>query len=198
KVLDLTDEEWASIQDIALNVFYDDGEGYIDLGIDNIFDLDDDGDLIASFDGTWLSLNRQIVPYYWIDRVDDGDAYLIRGYIPAILNRGTEGETEVQIMLQFDDQNPYGYITGARIVYDADVTGTAAKGLIALKKGDTLDFICDYYDYAGNYQAKHFFGNQFVVNGPIEIANIAMENNRSVATYQLADIYGNYFYTPSF
>ena len=198
KVLDLTDEEWASIQDIALNVFYDDGEGYIDLGIDNIFDLDDDGDLIASFDGTWLSLNRQIVPYYWIDMVDDGDAYLIRGYIPAILNRGTEDETEVQIMLQFDDQNPYGYITGARIVYDADVTETAAKGLIALKNGDTLDFICDYYDYEGNYQAKHFFGNQFVVNGPIEIANIAMENNRSVATYQLADIYGNYFYTPSF
>ena len=101
-------------------------------------------------------------------------------------------------MLQFDDQNPYGYITGARIAYDADVTETAAKGLIALKNGDTLDFICDYYDYEGNYQAKHLFGNQFVVNGPIEIRNIAMENNRSVAMYQLSDIYGNYFYTPSF
>ena len=198
KVLALTEEEWACIEDVALNVFYDDGEGYIDLGIDNVFDFNADGDLIASFDGTWLSLNRQIVPYYWIETIDEGDAYMIKGYIPAMLNKGTDGEQQVEIMLQFDDQNPYGYITGARIHYSEDVTGTLAKGLIALKEGDTLDFLCDYYDKQGNYQANYYFGEQFVVNGPIEIANIAIENNRSVANYQLTDIYGNSFWTPTF
>ena len=198
KVLALTEEEWESIQSVALNVFYDDGTGFIDLGIDNVFDFNDDGDLIASFDGTWLSLNRQIVPYYWIETIEDGDAYMIKGYIPAILNKDTDGETQVEVMLQFDDQNPYGYITGARIAYEPEVTETVAKGLIALKDGDTLDFLCDYYDYQGNYQENYYFGEQFVVNGPIEIANIAIENNHCVANYQLTDIYGNYFWTPSF
>ena len=55
----LTDDEWDLIQTIELNVFVDDGEGYIDLGLDNVFEFDNDGDLIVDFDGTWLSLDEK-------------------------------------------------------------------------------------------------------------------------------------------
>ena len=198
RVLDLTDEEWASVNDIALNVFYDDGKGYIDLGLDNVFEYVGENDLLASYDGTWLALNGQIVPYYYVDTTVDGDSYLISGYIPAILNKGKDNEKQIEIMLQFDDQNPYGFIVGGRIVYSNGETDTVSRGLVALKDGDTLDFICDYYDYDGNYSTSYYFGNQFVINGPIEISNVKIENNTTKANFRLLDIYGNYFWTPSF
>ena len=31
---------WAMVHDLELNVFYDDGEGYIDLGLDNVYEFD--------------------------------------------------------------------------------------------------------------------------------------------------------------
>ncbi|MBO7403118.1 MAG: peptidase C11, partial [Lachnospiraceae bacterium] len=35
-VISLSDDQWDMVKDIELNVMYDDGEGYIDLGMDNI------------------------------------------------------------------------------------------------------------------------------------------------------------------
>ena len=40
-------------------------------------------------------------------------------------------------------------MAGARIVY-GDETDTVMKGLIDIKPGDTLDFLCDYYSYDGS------------------------------------------------
>lgn len=39
KRLMLPEEQWDLIQQLELNVFYDDGEGYIDLGLDNVYTL---------------------------------------------------------------------------------------------------------------------------------------------------------------
>lgn len=193
-VLALTEEEWALIQKIELNVFYDDGEGYIDLGLDNVYGFNADGDLVADFDNTWIALNGQIVPYYLIDVVEDGEAYSIRGRVPAMLN-----DERVELILLFDDLNPYGVVAGARRVYDNGETDTIGKGLVQLKAGDVLDFLCDYYSYDGDYQSSYLFGDRFYVDGEkIEISNVSIEGGSTVASFCLTDLYHNTYWTPSF
>ena len=61
------------------NVFIDDGKGFIDLGLDNVYEYNSDGDLIMEYDGTWLALNGQIVSYYLISDDRTGDRYSIKG-----------------------------------------------------------------------------------------------------------------------
>lgn len=113
--------------------------------------------------------------------------------MPAYLN----GE-RVELILLFDDRNPYGVVAGARRVYENGETDAVMRGLIALRDGDTLDFLCDYYDYDGNYQASYMMGDRFVVDGEIEISNVAIEDNVSLASFRLTDIYGNAYWTPTF
>ena len=109
RVLQLAEEQWSLVHSLELNMFYDDGEGFIDLGFDNIFEFDEIGRLIGETDRTWLAINGQPVAYYYMDTVDDGTNYTITGRVPALLN----GE-RVNLILVFDNENPYGYIAGAR------------------------------------------------------------------------------------
>ncbi|MEX1307643.1 MAG: peptidase C11, partial [Eubacteriales bacterium] len=188
-VLSLTDDEWDMVQTLELNVFLDDGEGYIDLGLDNIFEFDDDGDLIMDYDGTWLALDRQIVAYYMISEEWSGDNYTITGYVPAELN----GE-EVQIILSFTNDVPYGEVLGARTVYD---DGSVAKGLTQLVDGDVLDFICYFYNYDETYDDSYYFGDPLTVSGEIEISNVSVGDDPVLFTYLLTDIYNNTYWLPA-
>ena len=76
-VLHLEEDQWNLVQTLELNLFYDDGEGYIDLGLDNVFDFNEAGDLKGIHDGTWLAINGQPVAYYHTTTVDDGNRYTI-------------------------------------------------------------------------------------------------------------------------
>ena len=130
RVLALSDEQWNLVQDVEQNVFLDDGEGFIDLGLDNVFEYNADGDLIMEYDGTWLALNGQIVSYYMTSDDRSGDSYSIKGRVPAMLN----GQL-VDIILVFDDQNPDGMVLGAQPKYDAETeTETVAKGLLGHRR----------------------------------------------------------------
>lgn len=190
-VLHLPDEQWELVQNIALNVFLDDGEGYIDLGMDNTYTWDEELDLVMDYDHTWISLNGQIVSYYFLDetRSDDG-SYEINGRVPALLN----GE-RVELMLQFTDANPYGSVLGAKRIYDAEETEQLAKGLIPLESGDTLDFLCDYYDYEGAYRDSYMLGEPLVVDGEIEIYNVDVGEAPCLVSYCLSDLYNNRYWT---
>ena len=68
------------VQDLQLNVFYDDGAGYLDLGLDNVYAFDGDGALLGEYDGTWLAIDGQPVAYYYVDSVFDCQEY----WTPAI------------------------------------------------------------------------------------------------------------------
>jgi len=57
----MSEEQWSLVQQMEMNVFIDDGEGFIDLGLDNVYEFNEDGDLVMEFDGTWLALNGNIV-----------------------------------------------------------------------------------------------------------------------------------------
>ena len=192
-VLNFPDEKWELVSNVLLNAFYDDGEGYIDLGLDNVYEFDNDGQLKIDFDGTWMALDGQVVPYYFISENHDGDSYTITGRVPALLN----GE-RVDIIIVFDNEtedNEYGYVAGARIVYENDETDTIARGLIKLKEGDKLEFLCDYYSYDQTYQASYKFGDPVIVKGEVEVSNVSLEGGKCLVTYCLTDIYENEFWS---
>ncbi|MDO5112256.1 MAG: hypothetical protein Q4E65_08125, partial [Clostridia bacterium] len=192
KVLKLTDEEWDMVQNVQLSVFLDDGEGYIDLGRDNTYTWDADSDLVMDYDRTWLALNGQIVSYYFLSETRDADGFVTKGRVPALLN----GE-RVNLMLQFDDKNPYGTLLGAELVYDETTTLTQAKGLVEIVAGDQIDFLCDYYGYDGSYQDSYMLGASMRATGAWEISNVDIGNDACKVSYCLTDIYGNDYWTES-
>ena len=187
----LSEEQWGLVNDLALSVFYDDGEGYIDLGLDNVFSFTDTGALKGDYDGTWLAIDAQPVPYYHTFDVYDGDAYTINGYVPCLVN----GE-RAELLLAFDDENPYGYIAGMRTVYAEGETDTVPKSVTELKDSDTIDFLCDYYGYDGTYQDSYLFGDQWTYHADAEISNVYIHADRVNATYRFTDLYGQNYWTP--
>lgn len=193
RVLHLTEEQWSLVHGLELNMFYDDGEGFIDLGFDNVFEFDENGLLIGETDRTWLAINGQPVAYYYIDTVDDGTNYSITGRVPALLN----GE-RVNLILVFDNENPYGYIAGARADYVDGETETVAKGMSELQVGDTLDFVCDYYSYDGSYLDSYFLGEQITVTEEMTISNVDVGVGNVLVTYRFTDIYNQQYWTPAF
>ena len=189
--ISLSEGQWNEVMDLALNVFVDDGAGYINLGLDNLYTLDGN-DLLAEFDGTWISIDRQPVAYYYLGTVENGeDEYLITGYVPALLN----GE-RVNLRLNFDHLRPDGYIAGAEPVYPGGETELQAKNLIQIGAGDQLQFLCDYYDYKGNYQDTYRLGDPITLGDSVEIANTPI-GKKTLATWRLTDIYQQHYWTPS-
>ncbi len=188
-IVKLSEAEWELVQDVNLNVFFDDGEGFIDLGLDNVFEIDDEGGLKIDYDGTWLTIDGHIISYYFLSSGEDINDFT--GRVPALLN----GQ-RVDIILVFDNGNPDGAVAGARIVYSGE-TGTAAKGLVEIKKGDKIDFICDYYTYDGEFEDSYLLGEQLVVDGDLEVSNMSVGDAKCKVTYLLTDIYNNTYWTPA-
>ena len=184
-------EQWSLINCLDLAMYYDDGSGYVDLGLDNVFEIDENGNLIAVVDGTWLSIEDQPVAYYHTDTIDDGVNYTITGYVPAYLN-----DTLVKLELIFDNDHPYGYIAGARLDYTGTGNETEARGLIELAAGDRIDFVCDYYTYSGEYEDSYYLGDTLVISDPdnIKISNTYV-GGEYIALYRLVDIYNQEYWT---
>lgn len=189
-VLQLEEEQWALVQSLELNVFYDDGAGYIDLGLDNVFAFDETGGLLGSYDKTWLAIEGQPVAYYHTATVDDGAAYSITGRVP-VMHNGQRAE----LLLTFDNDTPYGYVSGVRAVYTEGETDTIAKSGAALQPGDTLEFLCDYYSYDGGYLDSYLLGEPLTVpDTPLAISNVPLEGTVQ-ATYRFTDLYQQHYWT---
>ena len=188
----LPEEQWALVHSLDLNMFYDDGEGYIDLGLDNLYDFTPDGDLIAETDRTWIGINGQPVAYYHVDTTEVGDHYTITGRVPALLNG-----TRVNLWLVFDSENPRGYIAGAQADYEEKSTLTVAKNLIELSDGDKIDFLCDYYSYSGAYQDSYYLGETMTIKGKPVISNVDVGSGKLKLAYRFTDIYNQEYWTPS-
>lgn len=190
-VLRLDQDQWKLVHSLDLNFFYDDGEGFIDLGLDNVFDFDQEGNLLGNVEKTWLAVNGQPVAYYHESTVDDGEHYTITGYVP-VLHNGRRAE----LLLAFDDENPYGYAAGVRAVYGEGETGTIAKSDSALAEGDTLEFLCDYYGYDGTYQDSYLLGDPLTVPAEgLTVSDVPLEGNVR-ATYRFTDLYQQSWWTP--
>ena len=188
-VLKLTEEEWALIQTVELNVFVNDGEGYIDLGLDNTFSFDDDGDMLLDFDGTWLTLDGKLAAYYLVSDNENPDgSWTTIGRIPVLLN----GDL-MNLQVVFDEENPYGAVTGAYPFYENGETETSPKGLVPLQRGDKIEFLCDFYGYDGSYQSSHVLGTALTVTGNLKLENFKI-TNPAVPSFRITDIYGNHYW----
>ena len=189
----ISDDQWSYINTVDLAMYYDDGSGYVDMGLDNIFEIDDKGNLIADVDGSWLSINDQPVAFYHTESYgdsDDDDWYDI-GYVPAFLN-----DDLVKLEIIFDNEHPDGYIAGARLDYKKTDNETEARGLIDIESGDTIDFVCDYYTYNGEYEDSYFLGDRITVSDPEDLKiSYTYLGGDYIALYKLTDIYAQDYWT---
>lgn len=188
--ISLPEEQWKLVQTLHANLFYDDGEGYIDMGMDTVYDFDEYGNLLAPAEMTWLAINQQPVAYYHESTVDDGTSYSITGRIPVLYN-GDRAE----LVVEFTDANPYGSVVGVRRVYKNGETQTLAKTMDAVTDGDVIDFICDYYSYSGDYLDSYMLGDQLIVNGELEISDVYVDEAAANLTYLFTDIYNQQYWT---
>ena len=192
-IMTLPENQWELVHTLDKNLFYDDGTGFVDMGLDNVFTFDDEGNLIADTDDTWVAIEGQPVAYYHTDTTEFGDdRYSISGYVPAYLN-----DVRVNLIVVFDSDNPNGYIAGATTDYKNDETDTVAKSMIELEVGDTLDFVCDYYDYNGTYSDSYFLGEQMTVTENMEISNVSVGDGNLKISYCFTDIYNQTYWTES-
>ena len=191
QTMTLSNDQWKLVHRLDKNMFYDDGNGYIDLGLDNLFDYKD-GVLTADTDKDWLAVNGQVVAYYHTDSYDNGDEYCYSGYIPALLN----GE-RAQLLVSFDNKKPGGYITGARTDYQNGETDTIAKNDIEVHDGDRIDFVCDYYTYDGTYVDSYMIGEQIRVDGELKLSNVSVGEGKVKITYLFTDIFEQEYWSPA-
>lgn len=194
--MSLSEEQWQLVHDLDLNLFYDDGEGFIDLGLDNAFSFDEKGALIADETRSWVAVNSQPVAYYRLSTENNGEEYTITGRVPVRLNGNP-----ANLILVFDNAHPQGYVAGAAADYTGGETETAAKNLTELSAGDVIDFICDYYSYEGVYQDSYMLGDQLTVPeggmGALSVSNVDIGEGKARITYRFTDIYNQQYWSPA-
>ena len=188
----LTRDQWQLVTDLQLNVFVDDGEGYIDLGKDNIYEISDDGELLAQKNLTWVvasadGKNWQVVPYYYTSSLKDGDELISYGRIPVLLN-GKKADILVQI-------NGEGFkVIGAVNTYDE--TKVVAKNMAKLSEGDEIQFVCDYYKYDGSFADSFILGDKLIVGAKgLLLGDGDISGYKTLANYEIQDIYRQSYWT---
>ncbi len=182
----LPEEQWSLVHSVDMNLFVDDGEGFIDLGLDNLFSYDEDNNLIPDKDGTWLTIDGKAVAYYHLDTSEDNT--IVTGYVPALLN----GE-RVKLMLTFE--NGVGRVEGADPDYGEEVTGTVARGLMDLQDGDELQFLCDHYSYEGEYRDSYYLGDPVTVSGEPEVKDLKLDVGKTLVLYRFTDIFDQKYWS---
>ncbi|MBE6010904.1 MAG: hypothetical protein E7236_09670 [Lachnospiraceae bacterium] len=194
-MLVLSDDKWAQITSADLNVFIDDGDGFLDLGLDNVAEYNEEGDLIDSWDGTWLTLQGQPCAVYPIsdEDVDGNGLYITQKFIPALLN----GE-RVNLIIEFNEETGEDRVLGAQSITPSGVVG---RGYTTMNGGDIITLICDYYDRAGNFQAQYTIGDPIIVpeDCVLTIVNkelTSSEDTQMLYTYRLTDLYQAHYWLP--
>ena len=193
EVISLSPEQWGMVEDLRLNEFYDDGEGYLNLGLDNIMEFDEEGNLVAQNDKTWPAIDGHIVAFYTLDIQGTADDYCISARVPCELN----GD-RCNLILVFDSANEDGYVAGATYDYVEGETDTIAKNLTEIVAGDKIDFLCDGYTYDKQYQATYYIGDTLTVQGDMSdmvIQNLPVGDGDVYMTYRFTDIYGQDYWT---
>lgn len=181
-VLEMSQEDWDIISDVYLEVFLDTGDGYLHLGSDNVAQFNDAGDLLVTFDdNSWVAIDGHIVSFF---AEQSQDPNVSKGSVPAMVN----GEEANLILVWSGDS---ASVAGYERVYD---TGVASRGLIALKDGDTIELIGDYYTYDEEYDDQYIF-DSFIINGTPVVSYEDVGEGDCLVYYSLHDIYQNTYWT---
>ncbi len=199
-LIDMPDKQWDMIHLADKNVLLDDGEGYIDLGLDNLLDYDEKDRMVANTEVRWIALNNQVVPYYHTETLMDGDDVIaIYGYIPALLTNSEVEKERVQLLVEFPDGTAPGRVVGVLRDYQNGETEAIAKSETGLATGDKLDFVCDYYSYEGEYLDSYMFGDPMTVTDPANmiLTDWKITDATVKITYVFTDMYQQEYWTPA-
>ena len=193
--LPMSEEDWSLVNSVELQIVLDTGDGFLDLGSDQYWEEDDNGNLLLNYgtaDNTWVAVDGQIVAYYAERVTETKDGYSFYGYVPALLN----GTDEIELILQWDSADAPGYVAGYRPANYGEAA--AGKGLHQLKEGDTITFLFDAYDYDGNYTGS-LPGEETLTVGKEEII-VSYESVGSgdvIQCYMITDVYNNCYWSQS-
>ena len=188
--MQLSQPQWALVDHLERNIFYDDGEGYIDLGMDTVYSVSGEGVLTAGADRYWISIDEHPVAFYHVSTTASDEGTTIIGRVPCYLN----GD-RCNLILIFDDDNPYGYVAGASFDYRDGETETVPKSMTALKDGDVIDFVCNYCNYDLEFEDSYYLGEQLVVDGEPEITDTYIGDGPAFVSYRFTDIYGQEYWS---
>ena len=201
KVLEADGKQWKLIQKVELSMFYDDGSGYIDLGLDNLYSLIKTAIRRRKMGRHVVCLKRPDCPITSATAVSDGNNYSITGRIPALL----DGNQLVNIILRFTNEDPT-----ARSSASARFTAATLRQRFSerSRRSTTLPgrrnarlhlrLLWQLRRYLVN--DKLCFGSQMTLSASekITVSNVAVSGTDACnATYRLTDVYNNYFWTPS-
>lgn len=189
-VLQLSEDDWSIVDKIELQVYLNDGSGYLSLGSDDFYEFDDEGDLIVDYDFYWLYMNDCLVPYqaFKSGTTDKGQEYSL-GYSQACLNDGDL--IKVWVKRVEDSFTILGYTP-----YESKV---ASKGYSQFKKGDKIEFIFDYYTNDGEYEDAYSLQDNFIKydeNEGIDVYYDELVTDTDLeVNFYLTDIYQNEYWT---
>ena len=191
--ISLSKEQWALVQSVEMNMFFDDGEGYVDLGLDNTYDLSDDGVIRPFADGAWISINDQPVAYYHLFTTVDEEAktFTTVGRVPCMLNG-----TRTNLIIVFDQDNRDGYVAGASTDYIDGETDTLPKNVTEIVDGDKIDFLCDYYSYDETYENSYYLGKTMTIKGD-PVISYTYVGGKALISLRFTDLYNQDYWTPS-
>lgn len=190
--LSMSDEDWDLVTTIWKQIYWDDGEGYMELGYDDYYEFDDDGDLKADYDFVWYEIGGCIVPYYAESEGEfsDGTGYSV-AYVPAVLN----DEEDIELVVYWIEGEDDPYIPGYRYPNDG-IGSMGTKQYMQLEKGDFLDFYFDYYTYDDEFEASYKLeDNTYYFNDDLELSYYDLEGESIELCFYLQDIYLNDYWT---
>lgn len=199
QALHLSADQWDTVLMNYIQVYLDNGSGFIDLSFDDYFEYDDEGDLIVDYDYKALFLDDHLVSYHVLDNheFEDGSFYTY-GYVPALLN----SKEDIELIVVWDSEHEDPYISGYKYPSEA-MSGVSDRGLSQLKEGDRLEFYFDYYSYDGDF-LEHLILNKNPLKissaNPIvaykKLSSDTIPNaDRLLVSAQLQDIYLNVYHT---
>ena len=173
KLMKLAPEDWEQVHSLQLNVFYDDGDGLINLGLDNQYSFTKDGALLGEYDCTWVAIgtqdtasgsasNVQPVMFNYQDALVEGNVMTTTGTVPILLN-----DKLANLVVVFEDDLSSGttrnaYVIGVRYDYGTpsgeDAVPNAEAKIAELQDGDSIQFVADYYTRDGEFQDSYKIG----------------------------------------
>ena len=161
-------------------------ECYVELGYvqDVVVDWSR-GKIYGMFNGTWASLDGQMVCLY--DQI--ANERYIRSLIPVTVNG-----VECYLLVVFDEQSPGGRVIGWTEGYTE--AGLPARGYTELQQDDVIvpQYELIYWDEDGQQQSEPFQGDPIAVgaDGDISFGYAAVEAEAEYSYgFCLTDIYGD-------
>ena len=152
--IDLTDEEWETITGYEQGLQMKVGSRYVDLGSDNVFDLDEKGHYMLEFNDTWVAINDVVVALHPGTPKDVGGGKIIySGTVDATLNYIFPIKIYIEWVDIGDKEGEgvvLGYLPADEDSDDIDEKGMP-RGIKQFKTSNIVTFLYDWYDEEGNY-----------------------------------------------